>query len=125
MKLRILDNSIRLRLTQGEVRALREGGAVAARTEFPDASSFAYAIECTQSCARPAAGIRGSALTITLPERLVRTWADSEQVSIRDEVPLDGGSSLVILVEKDFACLVPREGENESDMFPNPATASC
>jgi hypothetical protein len=27
---------------------------------------------------------------------------------------------LRILVEKDFACLAPREGEDESDMFPNP-----
>ena len=25
-----------------------------------------------------------------------------------------------ILVEKDFQCLAPREGEDESDMFPHP-----
>jgi hypothetical protein len=27
---------------------------------------------------------------------------------------------LGILVEKDFACLAPREGEDESDMYPHP-----
>ena len=32
----------------------------------------------------------------------------------------DNGDVLSILVEKDFACLAPREGEDESDMFPHP-----
>jgi hypothetical protein len=36
------------------------------------------------------------------------------------EQVLDDGAKLTILVEKDFACLTPREGEDESDMFPNP-----
>jgi hypothetical protein len=31
---------------------------------------------------------------------------------------------LKILVEKDFACLAPREGEDESDMFPHPKAAT-
>ncbi len=33
---------------------------------------------------------------------------------------VDDGDSLKILVEKDFACLAPREGEDESDMYPHP-----
>jgi hypothetical protein len=28
--------------------------------------------------------------------------------------------SLQILVEKDFACLTPRKGEDDGDAFPNP-----
>ncbi|MGH8167708.1 MAG: DUF7009 family protein [Woeseiaceae bacterium] len=40
--------------------------------------------------------------------------------------PLDG-DELSILVEKDFACLAPREGEDDSDKFPNPleGKATC
>ncbi|GIT14245.1 MAG: hypothetical protein CM1200mP36_00010 [Gammaproteobacteria bacterium] len=37
------------------------------------------------------------------------------------EQSLDDGGRLKILVEKDFVCLAPREGEeDEADMFPNP-----
>ena len=44
----------------------------------------------------------------------------SEQVSIEADEALDDGDSLKILVEKDFACLAPREGEDETDMYPHP-----
>jgi hypothetical protein len=50
----------------------------------------------------------------------VLAWASSEQVSITGEQQHNNGDKLVILVEKDFACLAPREGEDESDMFPHP-----
>jgi len=41
-------------------------------------------------------------------------------VSIAASQILDEGDQLSILVEKDFACLAPREGEDETDMYPNP-----
>ena len=46
--------------------------------------------------------------------------ASTEQVSIAANEALDDGDSLKILVERDFACLAPREDEDESDMFPHP-----
>ena len=61
-----------------------------------------------------------SKVTVRLPESSVRAWANSEQVSISGEQQHNNGEKLVILVEKDFACLTPREGEDESDMFPHP-----
>ena len=45
MKLRIRDNSIRLRLTRGEVDSLRADGLVKARTEFPAGHEFGYELE--------------------------------------------------------------------------------
>ena len=59
-------------------------------------------------------------LTVRLPESIVLAWATTEQVSIEGEQSLDDGEKLRILVEKDFACLAPREGEDESDMYPHP-----
>ncbi len=38
----------------------------------------------------------------------------------RGDETLDDGDALKILVEKDSACLTPREGEDESDMFLHP-----
>ena len=60
---------------------------------------------------------------VNVPEAAAREWASNESdVSIRGEVPLDEGD-LRILVEKDFECLEPREGESQSNRFVNPKSA--
>lgn len=59
-------------------------------------------------------------LTVRVPPMDVNQWAESERVSIRSEQDLGNGELLHILIEKDFACLAPREGEDETDMYPNP-----
>jgi hypothetical protein len=125
VKLRILDNSIRLRLTRSEVATLCRNGLVTARTGFPDAHTLAYAVECSPASVAPAAFFSNNVITIRLPETTVLRWAGSEQVSIDGEQRLDDGSVLRVLVEKDFACLAPRADEEESDMFPHPGSEQC
>jgi len=120
MKLRIRDNSVRLRLEQGEVAALREQQQVAAATGFADGAVFNYRVESSRTSRQPEAMFENNSLIVRIPEASVIAWADSEQVSIQGEQALAGGEDLAILVEKDFACLAPREGEDESDMYPHP-----
>lgn len=123
MKLRIRDNSVRLRLTQSEVAALQNVGWVHARTAFPDGRELGYRVESSPASVRPEAFFAESILTVRLPESVVLAWASSSQVSITAEQQLDDGEVLGVLVEKDFACLAPREGEDESDMYPHPQAA--
>jgi len=120
VKLRIKDNSVRLRLTRGEVDELRDSGIVSAKTGFPGGRSFQYRVESSPASVNPAALFSDNALTVRLPETAVLAWATTEQVSLPGEQVLDDGAMLQILVEKDFACLAPREGEDESDMYPHP-----
>ena len=122
MKLRIRDNSVRLRLTRGEVDQLRDDGLVRARTEFPGGREFQYVVESSPASVTPAAFLSECVITVRLPETTVLAWANSEQVSISGE-QLVNDDKLTILVEKDFACLAPREGEDESDMYPHPQAA--
>ncbi len=124
MKLRIRDNSIRVRLTRGEVDSLRDNGLVAASTGFPGGREFRYLVESSPASVNAAAFYSDNVVTIRLPETTVLAWANSEQVSIAGEQRLDDGELLSILVEKDFACLAPREGEDESDMHPHPEAES-
>lgn len=124
MKLRIRDNSIRLRLTRGEVDQLRDKGVVQAITPFPDGCELRYEVESSPASASPAAFLSDNKVTVRLPESTVAAWAVSEQVSISGEQQHKNGEQLSILVEKDFACLAPREGEDESDMYPHPAAGS-
>lgn len=120
MKLRIRDNSIRLRLTQSEVATAKDDGLVRGRVQFGGNNSFEYVFESSPATVKPEAYISNNVLTVRIPRLDVQQWAESEQVSIKSEQNLDDGDQLQILVEKDFVCLAPREGEDESDMFPNP-----
>ena len=120
MKLRIRDNSVRLRLTRSEVNALRKDGLVSSKIEFPGSREFNYVVESSPASVNPGAFLSDNVLTVRLPETTVLAWAASEQVTIDGEQLLDDGQRLSILVEKDFACLVPREDEDDAEMFENP-----
>jgi len=120
MKLRIRDNSIRLRLTRSEVGTISTVGIVGGTVTFAGDSRLIYCLESSPACVDPSAHFVNGELSVCLPETTVAQWANSAAVSIESEQSLDGGDHLKILVEKDFACLAPREGEDESDMFPHP-----
>jgi hypothetical protein len=124
VKLRILDNSVRLRLTRTEVDSLRDNGIVQARTAFPGGRELRYEVESSPACVSPAASLSNTTITVRLPENMVHAWANSDQVSIQSDVQHSHDEMTTILVEKDFACLSPREGEDESDMFPHPDASS-
>ena len=127
MKIRIKDNSIRLRLTRAEVDTMRDSGVVVSNTGFPGGRNFSYALESSPASVNPAAFYSDNEIRVRLPETVVLAWATTEQVSIDGEQTLDDGEKLSILVEKDFACLAPRPGEDEADMYANPDadTAEC
>ncbi len=90
MKLRVLDNSIRLRLTRSEVDAVNDSGLVRGRVRFAGSNTFDYVLESSPATVKPEAHISNNVLTVRLPEMDVQQWAASEQVSIRSAQLLDG-----------------------------------
>ncbi|MDX1570733.1 MAG: hypothetical protein R3200_09625 [Xanthomonadales bacterium] len=118
MKLRIKGNSVRLRLSQTEVRRLAEDRAIWESTDFGSARLH-YGIEADPAATAPAAAMAEDRIRVTLPERMAQDWAVGDEVSLHGSIPLATGE-LKILVEKDFQCLKPREDEDEADLFPNP-----
>lgn len=119
MKLRIRGNSIRLRVSQTELERITAEGRCADRVRFPGGSTLEYRVEVVPEAAL-AAELDGSGITLRVPRTAVERWSDPAEVSISGEQALDDGERLALLLEKDFACLVPREGEDEADLFPNP-----
>ena len=114
MKLRIQGDSIRLRLTVSEVAAVGRGEAVAETTHVGD-PPFSYSLVPQADAAAVDAVFAGGAMRVTLPAATARRWAETEEVSLR------GATGAVnILIEKDFDCLEPREGDEKLDTFPNP-----
>lgn len=120
MKLRIRDNTIRLRLTQTEVDRIRQNGIVEARTLFPGGHVLTYVLESSPASVTPAAFYTEHTISVRLPEAMVLAWATTEQVGIEYRQVLVDGSELHVLVEKDFACLTHREGDDDVDTFPHP-----
>ena len=120
MKLRVRDNSIRLRLTQAEVELVRADGLVRGRVPLAGSNNFEYVLESSPATVKSEAHISNNVLTVRVPEAEILSWSDSDEVSISATQLVDGGDELTILVEKDFACLAPREGEDETDMYPHP-----
>ena len=117
MKLRILGNSLRLRLSVPEVALLKEDNVISDKINF-GRSTLTYKIELTASNELDVS-FSDNQITVWVPEKTALNWADTDEVSIRATKELRE-DSLRILIEKDFACLKPREGENESELFPNP-----
>lgn len=126
MKLRLLDDSIRLRLSRSEVTAAHEHGVVESQTRFSDGSVFTYALEAAKSAKAASAAYTRDRMVVKLPAREISAWAnDDEAVSLHGEVRLPGGAVLKLLVEKDFKCVAPRADEDQSDLFQNRESTNC
>jgi hypothetical protein len=119
MKLRIKGASLRLRLTQAEMRSLDECGVVEEEVPFAAGTRLVYRLRRDPAAADIAAAYEGSVLEIRVPERAAREWCTTQLVTLSREQPLAQGA-LRIVLEKDYACLAPRADEDESDNFPHP-----
>lgn len=112
MKIRIKDNTVRLRLTQTEVSTLKETGEISSKTEFFD-HTFYYILKISDEKNLSASFAEGKVL-VKVPSQTVHNFCSS------DEVGFEGESGKVkILVEKDFVCL-DNSAEDQSDNYPNP-----
>ncbi len=120
MKLRIRQNTLRLRLTKGEVGRLVDVGRVEESTVFSATAKLGYAIANDDAARDLDATFAGGVVLVKVPTALARDWAASERVSLHAEAKVEGGEPLRILVEKDFECLKERPGEDDSDAYPHP-----
>jgi hypothetical protein len=122
MKLRIKGDSVRLRLTQSEVRALTEQGSVADAVQFSPESRLEYRVR-RAAVDTLTASFEGNVIEVCVPDEMARAWAGSDLVTLEYTRHTPAGE-LRLIVEKDFTCLVPRAGEDEADHFPHPRASA-
>lgn len=122
MKLRIRGNSLRFRLTQGEVSQLLAGHGVSESVHFSaeDESVLTYSLQTRDHGTQLRAHFADREIRVDLPRAVVESWANTDQVGIESAQPICDGKHLRIIVEKDFRCLQPRPEEDEHDHFPHP-----
>jgi hypothetical protein len=124
MKLRIKGDSLRFRLSQGEVQQLGERGSVEDRVRFGGGAALVYRLRRDASAADIGATYANGTVEVRVPDRSALEWCNSDEVTLASFQPTATDAELRIVVEKDFACLTAREGEDESDNFANP-NATC
>jgi|SRR5579884_1360779 len=127
MKLRIRGNSLRFRLTQGEVERLLAEGRVSESVHFSPSleDRLTYSLATSTCAANVFASFRSGEVNITIPAAEAYQWANTGQVGIERTLFVGTETDLRILIEKDFRCLQPRMEEDESDNFPNPEVSAC
>lgn len=118
MKIRIQGNSIRYRLTMSEVEVFSASGSVEERTFFGD-STLVYTLKSSPAIDSLHATFEDNTISMWVPENDAKGWAKSARIGFEGAVPLQGNRQLLLLLEKDFACLDETE-EDQSDNYPNP-----
>jgi len=118
MKIRIKGNSIRIRLTQTEIKNFEENGYIEEATEFIDNKLF-YALSSSQHVNELSAQMVGNKITLLVPENIAQNWTSTDLVGFENKFDIGNDKKLFLLVEKDFVCL-DNTFEDQSDMFPNP-----
>ena len=129
MKLRIQGNSLRLRVTKPEVEQLAASGNVGQTIDFGIVTNhkLRYSLVSSNETTEVRADFDENTIAIYVPHRLAQEWAKTERVGFSAEQNTADKETLSILVEKDFACLKKRAGNDDSDTYPNPkaANAAC
>ena len=122
MKLRIKGASVRLRLTQTEVKTFEETGVWSDETPLPGGRLKYTLLRSESDSDMSASWVSdpiGACLTVVIPEPMATEWKAPNAISMRGSVDVPDGPVTTLLVEKDFACLDNTE-EDQSDNFPNP-----
>ncbi len=121
MKLRIRDNSFRLRLSQSDLADFEAHKKVESKIEFPGGSNMSYVLLWSDE-EEFKASFDGKSMVAEVPKSVGENWLSPTEVTIDHMVDISDKSKLRLLIEKDFQCLSERKDEDESDMFLNPNT---
>lgn len=121
MKIRLLNDTIRLRIQQGELDALGRQGRVEAHTRFGADQVLTCVLERDATAAPLKAELNGHTIRVGVAPEVVEELLQTGLVGVDAGQAAGAGHVLHILVEKDFKCLTPRAGEE--DAFPNPNEA--
>ena len=125
MKLRLRENSVRLRLLKSEIAQLDDRGFVSETIRFAPDQRLDYELRIDEGIDSISASFDDGKISIRLPSDKARSWLETNEVGLEDTQVTHEDMPLKLLIEKDFVCLTrPMEGDN-LDAFPNPEAEAC
>jgi hypothetical protein len=114
MKLRLHQDTVRVRLTQEEVATLAAGKLVRSETRF-FSGTLKVDVQAFEGAERIQAVFTDAVISIGVPLHSVVAWAASDAEGLYASI-----DTTKIAIEKDYACLHKQGAENEGT-YPNPA----
>ncbi len=122
MKLRLRENSIRLRLLQSEVIQLHKTGNVSETIVFGinPTENLTYSLRTSAEESEISAQIIDNQIEVFLPLLMAEIWTDSNEVGIYGVQKIRDLAVLKIIVEKDFVCVERPLDADNADAFPHP-----
>lgn len=123
MKIRLRNDSVRFRLTQKEVAALAAGSEVTSATHISPSHRLTFSL-CGWTGEAILANSLDDGVCVLVPAGQLDDWCNSDEVSLQASQHVSGDVALELLIEKDFACLAPRAGDDDEDCFPHPRGAA-
>lgn len=120
MKIRLYQDSIRIRMQMSDVRDLVESGSVHATLSMGanPHDAFHYSVQLADVSSPEVRYTEGN-ISLYVPIMQGKHWAESDEVGIYADQNNGNNGVLRILLEKDFKCL-DNTTEDQSNMFPNP-----
>ena len=116
MKLRIKENTIRLRLNQEDLAQFVASGCVEAVTSFDVGASLRYALQVSSEAERLIARMEDSRIAVYVPDKLAEEWTQTDRIGLEAKQLVEGERMLHVLVEKDLGCQ-HRSPTGEKSMF--------
>lgn len=121
MKLRLRDNSLRLRLDRKEVAALALARSAESRTAVAPDRALVYRVVLSADAEQPQVSFDQGVITVLVPEAVGRRWAESDDVGIYATTTW----GLRLTIEKDFRCLdTGARDEDESHSYDHPGAST-
>jgi hypothetical protein len=119
MKIRIRANTVRFRLGKSEMEILRDGDAVVEMLSFGPDSSIVWSVRVGAADSDAEIESSTGVVRLTIP-RL--DWLEDESVEgFSTTIESAPGYQVAVSVERDYACMSPRDPAEDLDSFPNPA----
>jgi len=112
MKIRIKGNSIRYRLTKGDVDRFSKEGYLEETVDFGQ-TQLIYCLKLADE-QDISANFNEGKITVLMSSKIAHEWTTTDRVGFENH-----SGSLYILIEKDFKCL-DLVAEDQSDNYPNP-----
>jgi hypothetical protein len=123
MKLRLRENTLRLRVNRREVDRLAAGEAIEEYMAFPNSAQLSYILE-TGGREEPLVSFKDGVIRVTAPLVEVQNWAQAESVGLYFQVPA-GELFLKVSIEKDLQCVDGPSEELDPDAFPRQTRTNC
>lgn len=106
MNLRITGDSLRLLLSQVEMRALADSGEVADHISFPGGMALTYRLRMDRNITSISVSYTTDLIDVRVPRELSERWCDSDLATLSASQPVAAGE-LRIVLEKDWAAAAP------------------